>query len=147
MKPNWPLIGIVLGALATVGLIVAMFVSSTTTTSVGLGLPTMSLVGDTSVVPVETPTTGTLAVAANGCFYVDYETSASFAIWPDGYTQDDTEVVGPDGEILGAGAELTGEFTVVDKATLDATGSLEASIDYCTPDEDTVILLTVITTP
>lgn len=146
MKPNWPLLGIIIGALATVGLIVAMFVSSTTTTSVGLGLPTMSLVKDVPIVPTSTETTGTLAVAANGCFYVEYESSASFAIWPDGYTQDDTEVVSPDGDRLGAGATITGEFVVIDKSTVDATGSLEASIDYCTPDEDSLILLTTINT-
>jgi hypothetical protein len=146
VKTNWPLFGIILGALATAGLIIAMFVSSTTTTSVGLGLPTMSLVGDAPIVPTSRETTGTLAVAANGCFYVDYEESASFAIWPDGYTQDDTEVVSPDGDRLGAGATVTGEFVVVDKSTVNATGSLEASIDYCTPDEDSLILLTALNT-
>lgn len=108
MKPNWALIGILAGFVATVTIVLMIVLSPPT--FVGPELPTTetALEGET--------TTATLTVHEDGCFFVGLAGIEYYAIWPSGFVRDESAVVsGP--LTIADGDEFVVTGAIVDRAS------------------------------
>ncbi|CAN5315285.1 hypothetical protein BH11ACT2_BH11ACT2_21180 [soil metagenome] len=121
MKPNWPLIGIIVAAVVTVGIVVLIFVS-TATTATHSGLPTTVALSKVSANTVEKNVT--VEYGDDDCVFVVVDGVKSFAIWPEGYTKDTSgNVVAPDGTPYGkGGAFLAATIVTSRQAVLKLDG-------------------------
>jgi hypothetical protein len=144
VKPNWPLVAILAGAIATIAVIVAMFTGSDSMSSRGLPLPTTEHVDGVDASDARnSESQGSLALAPNGCIYLDWGDGGALAVWPDGYLLDGDDVVSSRGDRFEPGATIEGDFFVVDRAVV-AAGSDQAlndTLELCAPDSPEVIII------
>jgi hypothetical protein len=136
-------VGIGAGAVVTAAAIAAM-VMSTGPTLGGTGILTLDQLGTVDI-PTTTPSSATLAMHDNGCFYLSLEERTAWAVWPAGTTRDADQLVLPDGTRLGDGDPLNGSVALVRKLDVDALvgdGGPAGLAQLCVGEDGDVALLT-----
>ena len=136
-------IGVVLLVLVAAGIVVVA-VQQNTDSEAGLGIPTEDLL-DAPFDDVA-PQTGTLHVAANGCFHLDTDDGLQYLVWPRGSRQDADVVHGPDGTEFAEGDHIDGDGWVrpadeVIDAGDGPDGYMGAIIGFCVEDDEQVVVL------
>lgn len=142
--PNWPLIAIMVGAVITLAIVVAIFVS-TALAPKHASLPTTVALPSVSGTVVKR----TVTVSLTGtCAYAVVDGVTSFAIWPKGYSRDSTgDVLAPDGSTYADGGSLTAstiETTAAAVVTLDGggdSGYLGTMLTQCAAGTSHVVIL------
>ncbi len=149
MKPNWPLVAILSAAVATVVIVVLIFVS-TASTATHSGLPTTVAL---SKVPANTEEKNvSVQILDNDCVFAIVDGVRSFAIWPKGYTKDKLgNVLAPDGTMYGKGGAFLAATVVTNRAAvlkLDGGGDdgyLGTLLTRCQGTNTHVAIITEIT--
>lgn len=140
-RPNWPLIGIVAGALATAVIIVVIFTSSGSSIS-GSGILTVDELGDVDATAAAR--TATLERRSNGCLELEFpDGSTAWPVWPTGTTRDGEDVVAGSSRFA-AGDTVTGDIATVKKSAVDALSgdSGPASLaEFCAGDDGTIAIV------
>ena len=127
MRPNWPLVGVIAGAVVAVAIVITIFVTTAGVSSTAI--PTAPTVAqlDAKHADWKTPLTGTVTIK-NGCLFATVDGADRFVVWPQGWVKDGDAIRTPDGTELVAGAQLSGTGTLLSRD--DALAASDAYQQY-----------------
>lgn len=147
MRPNWPLIGIIVGAIATVSIVVAIFVS-TSMAPRQAALPTIAALPKLTSTTVQKTVSPALT---DECAYAMIDGVKSFAIWPKNFTRD------PSGDVIASDGSSYGEEDSFSATIINSTptkvlalegggddGYLGTLLSRCTDGGSHVTIITAI---